>query len=63
MKVEKCYCDRCGKELNENNAYDWFRITTANSKYPQQYRHLVNGDICDNCQISLQQWWQQKDRE
>ena len=50
MKVEKIYCDRCGREIIKLNNDPIFVL----------HKDLVLLDLCGPCEVSLYNWFYDK---
>lgn len=50
MKVEKIYCDRCGREILKLNSDQLFTL----------HKDLVLQDLCGPCEVRLYNWFYDK---
>lgn len=52
MKVEKIYCDRCGREIIKLNSDQLFTL----------HKDLVLQDLCGPCEVQLYNWFYDKNK-
>lgn len=59
-------CDRCGKLYTDSKCHSSANVTTADGQELMIHIHNVYAlagvlDLCDDCSISLQHWFNEKD--